>query len=154
HAHPSAGLTNPASWSSENRLTPTSFDMQTAPNIGEGFFIGDYEGLVAEGRNFGAFFSMPNGSDLSGIFFRDPLPADPPVNVNTHTEGDVHNETTIAVNPTNPLNMIGSSNEYQVAIVGNRQLHYTARPQAHVTFDGGQTWANYPIPFQGYNSVF
>jgi hypothetical protein len=75
-------------------------------------------------------------------------------NVNTDTEGDVHNETTIAVNPTNPLNLIGSSNGYEVVVLGNGQIHFTARPNAHVTFDGGQTWANYPIPLQGYNSVF
>lgn len=75
HAHPADGLTNPANWSNENRLTPTSFDMEQAP-VKTGYFIGDYEGLIAEGKNFGAFFSMPTGTKASAIFFRDPLPAE------------------------------------------------------------------------------
>jgi hypothetical protein len=75
HAHPSDGLTNPASWSSENRITPGSFDMEAAPNIGTAYLVSDYQGLVAQGRHFGAFFSMPSGSDRAGIFYRDPLPA-------------------------------------------------------------------------------
>ncbi len=75
HAHPSDGLTNPASWSQENRLTPASFNMENAP-APDGYFIGDYEGLVAQGRSFGAFFTMPSGSDLSSVFYRDPLPAE------------------------------------------------------------------------------
>ena len=43
----------------------------------------------------------------------------PPVNVNTDTaldqplESAPYNETTIAVNPTNPLNMIGGTNDFQ-----------------------------------------
>jgi hypothetical protein len=57
-------------------MTPASFDMTTAPNIGEGYFLGDYEGLVAPGKNFGAFFAMPSGSDMASIFYRDPLPAE------------------------------------------------------------------------------
>jgi hypothetical protein len=56
-------------------MTPASFDMTTAPNIGEGYFLGDYEGLVAPGESFGAFFAMPSGSDMASIFYRDPLPA-------------------------------------------------------------------------------
>jgi hypothetical protein len=67
------------------------------------------------------------------------------VNTNTDTQGVAHNETTIAVNPTNPQNLIGSTNEYpsqaQSIINDIGFLH------AHVTFDGGQTWAEYPIPF-------
>src|SRR5262249_32284271 len=50
------------------------FNMENAP-LRAGYFIGDYEGLVAEGKNFGAFFSMPSATKTSGIFFRDPLPA-------------------------------------------------------------------------------
>jgi hypothetical protein len=75
HAHPADGLTNPASWSSENRITPASFNMENAP-IRDGYFIGDYEGLVAEGKHFGAFFTMPTATDPTSVFFRDPLPPD------------------------------------------------------------------------------
>ncbi|HKB04974.1 MAG TPA: sialidase family protein [Gemmataceae bacterium] len=86
HAHPSDGLTDLASWSSENRITPASFNMENAL-VRDGYFIGDYEGLVAEGRNFGAFFSMPTGSDPCNIYFRDPLQAV------TATEADVYHPT-------------------------------------------------------------
>jgi hypothetical protein len=72
--HADGNFTNPASWKSENRMTPASFNMENAP-LRAGYFIGDYEGLVAEGKNFGAFFSMPSATKTSGIFFRDPLPA-------------------------------------------------------------------------------
>src|SRR2546428_1422744 len=39
-------------------------------------------------------------------------------NVNTDCEGinNPHNETAIAVNPVNPLNMIGSANDYQLKL--------------------------------------
>jgi hypothetical protein len=73
HAHPADGLTNPASWTSENRMTPVSFDMEMAP-VRAGYFLGDYQGLVAEGKNFGAFFSMTTATDSASVFFRDPLP--------------------------------------------------------------------------------
>src|SRR5262249_14394475 len=75
HAHPADGLTNPASWTSENRMSPVSFDMESAP-VRAGYFLRDYPRLVAEGKNFGAFFSMPTAADSGSIFFRDPLPAE------------------------------------------------------------------------------
>src|SRR5207245_9467443 len=51
HAHPADGLTNRASWTSENRLTKTSFDMELAGLLGaDGFFVGDYMGLSADGK--------------------------------------------------------------------------------------------------------
>jgi hypothetical protein len=72
-------------------------------------------------------------------------------NVNTDTEGAAgsapHNETTLAVNPTNPLNLIGSANDYQQSYNAGGQLQRTINPHAHVSFDGGQTWTEYPIPF-------
>jgi hypothetical protein len=39
----------------ENRLTPTSFDMRSAPYAG-GYFLGDYEGLDNFGTTFTPFF--------------------------------------------------------------------------------------------------
>jgi hypothetical protein len=79
-------------------------------------------------------------------------------NVNTDTPGDggaesaPHNETTIAVNPTNPLNLVASANDYQ-AIPGNHGVYVTNFIRAHVTFDGGHTWTEYPVPFKGYNAA-
>ena len=57
HCHAtSADCTNAANWAAggETRITPTSFDMTTAPNA-EGLFTGDYEGLTASGTTFDPF---------------------------------------------------------------------------------------------------
>jgi hypothetical protein len=45
-----------ATWA-ENRLTPTSFDLEQAP-IARGYFLGDYEGLTSAGSTFMAFFTQ------------------------------------------------------------------------------------------------
>lgn len=72
--HADSAFTNPASWSAENRLTDTSFDMEKAP-VARGFFLGDYAGLAAAGNNFYALFAQTQDSDPASIFFRDPPPA-------------------------------------------------------------------------------
>jgi hypothetical protein len=77
-AHASGNLTNPSSWSSdEKRLTSTSFDMEQAPPTSRGYFLGDYDGLAAAGNNFYALFGQAgsSASDSSNIWFRDPPPA-------------------------------------------------------------------------------
>jgi hypothetical protein len=56
-----------------------------------------------------------------------------------------HNETSIAVNPTNPMNMIGGVNDYQVAINPAGQVSETILSRAHVTVDGGRTWSMFPV---------
>ncbi len=67
-------------------------------------------------------------------------------NVNTDCEGTgPHNETSIAVNPTNAANMIGGANDYQLALNPGGHVSETTLSRAHVTFDGGQTWTTYPI---------
>jgi hypothetical protein len=69
-------------------------------------------------------------------------------NVATDCEGLApHNETSIAINPTNASNMIGSANDYQLANGGSNETIFS---RAHVTFDGGKTWTTYPIDFHGY----
>jgi ELWxxDGT repeat protein len=77
HADPRDGLTNPASWHDENRLTNVSFDYeQAAPRFGGAPFLGDYEGLAAAGTSFFAVWTQPQGSDRDSIFFRDPPPSE------------------------------------------------------------------------------
>jgi len=61
------------------------------------------------------------------------------------TSAGPHNETSIAVNPTNPDNMIGGANDYQLAINPGGHVSETVASRAHVTFDGGATWSMYPI---------
>ena len=61
----------------EQRLTPTSFNMQLAPNAG-GEFLGDYEALVAGGNTtntFSSFFGATiSTSTPSAIFYRGIVP--------------------------------------------------------------------------------
>jgi len=49
-----------ATWS-EERVTPTSFDMRTAP-VARGYFVGDYIGLTALGGTFYPFVSESRGA--------------------------------------------------------------------------------------------
>ena len=78
-------------------------------------------------------------------------PTSSAANVNTDCEGlGIHNETTIAVNPTNSLNQIGSANDYQVFFSSGGYAIVTVYSRAHVTFDGGQTWSEYPIKYNNY----
>ena len=67
-------------------------------------------------------------------------------NVNTDCEGTgPHNETSIAVNPTDTLNMIGGANDYQLALNPGGHVSETTLSRAHVSFDGGATWTTYPL---------
>jgi hypothetical protein len=69
-------------------------------------------------------------------------------NVNTDCEATSfgpHNETSIAVNPANPQNMIGGANDYQLALNPGGQVSETVLSRAHVTFDGGKTWSMYTV---------
>jgi hypothetical protein len=69
-------VSNPSNWS-ETQLTNTSFDMENAPPTSRGYFLGDYQGLAAAGKNFYALFGQAGSSsaDPSNIWFRDPPPA-------------------------------------------------------------------------------
>jgi len=79
------------------------------------------------------------------------LAASTAANVNTDCEGTfAHNETSIAVNPANPANLIGDANDYQIKLAADGHANQTAFIRAHVSFDGGKTWAMYPVPFNGY----
>jgi hypothetical protein len=75
-------------------------------------------------------------------------------NVNTDCEGtDPHNETAVAVNPNNPLNIIESANDYQIAFKPSGQSNETIFDRAHVTFDGGKTWTEVPVSMNGYTAT-
>lgn len=66
HCH--AGCSNPASWTSETRLSTSSFDIEQAPAArGQfGYFLGDYEGLTSIGSNFvPVFIQVNNGSSAN-----------------------------------------------------------------------------------------
>ncbi|HEX3509340.1 MAG TPA: hypothetical protein VHW94_13205, partial [Candidatus Dormibacteraeota bacterium] len=68
-------------------------------------------------------------------------------NANTDCESAAgpHNETSIAVNPTDTNNMIGGANDYQLGINSGGHVTESILSRAHVTFDGGTTWSMYPL---------
>jgi hypothetical protein len=72
----------------------------------------------------------------------------PQVGGNANTDcGPVgpHNETSIAVNPTDPANLIGGANDYQLGINPGGHVTESILSRAHVSLDGGRTWSSYPI---------
>jgi hypothetical protein len=67
-------------------------------------------------------------------------------NVNTDCDAPApHNETSIAVNPTDPTNMIGGVNDYQLGLNRGGHVSETLRSRAHVSWDGGKTWTEVAV---------
>lgn len=54
------------------------------------------------------------------------------------------NETTVAVNPENPRNIVAGSNDYR--IFNSRENRNDASGWAYTSFDGGKTWRNVELP--------
>jgi hypothetical protein len=61
------------------------------------------------------------------------------------TSAGPHNETSIAVNPANPQNMIGGANDYQLGLNPGGHVSESVLSRAHVTSDGGKTWSMFPL---------
>ena len=75
-------------------------------------------------------------------------PTQTTANVDTGCEkAGPSNETSIAVNPTNEDNIIGGANDYQLGLNPGGHVTETVYSRAHVTFDRGRTWSEYPILF-------
>lgn len=75
-------------------------------------------------------------------------------NVDTTCESvSPSNETSLAVNPTNPRNIVGSANDYQVRMSHGGTTYETIYSRAHVSFDGGSTWSEYGVQFPNYTST-
>jgi hypothetical protein len=73
--HSRGGLTNPANWTHELRLTDASFNMENAYvsfDFGPGaYFLGDYQSLAASGNDFVAMFGATLAQPYtSNIFAR------------------------------------------------------------------------------------
>jgi hypothetical protein len=58
------------------------------------------------------------------------------------------NETTIAVNPYNPRNVVAGSNDYR--IFNDREQRNDSGGVALTSFDGGKTWKDVVLPHLGY----
>jgi hypothetical protein len=82
-----------------------------------------------------------------GVAFCTSAPTNDP-NVNTDCAQSTvgpHNETSIGVDPTDAKHLIGGANDYQLALNPDGHVAETILSQAHVTFDGGKSWSNYPV---------
>lgn len=73
-----------------------------------------------------------------------PTSAAPNVNTDCEENGP-HNETSIAVDPTDPNHLIGGVNDYQLSINPGGHITESILSRAHVSFDGGRTWTEYPL---------
>jgi hypothetical protein len=106
HASGASGdFTDPSSWTAdEKRLTDASFNIENAAPTTRGYFLGDYQGLVAAGKSFYALFAQAGASpsDPSNIWFRDPPPAPAPADQSTASPTDEGNMATLAGEPGRP----------------------------------------------------
>ncbi|HKC18959.1 MAG TPA: exo-alpha-sialidase [Candidatus Dormibacteraeota bacterium] len=82
----------------EQRLTPVSFDMRSAP-VARGFFVGDYEGLQPNGAGFEAVFVKTNCNAISSTNFTTFTGSCGPANSN------ISNPQTSNMNPTDVFAM-------------------------------------------------
>jgi len=93
-------------------------------------------------------FDMPTNPAQAGTAICTTTTSNDP-NVNTDcndngTQGP-HNETSIAINPTNPSNIIGGANDYQLTLNPDGHTSESIHSRAHVSFDGGKTWSMYGV---------
>jgi hypothetical protein len=95
----------------------------------------------------GAVFGSDNSLKAGQKICTTPTQTGANVNTDCAPTAGPHNETSIAVNPTNASNLIGGDNDYQLAINSGGHVTESVLSRAHVTFDGGQTWSEYPIFF-------
>jgi hypothetical protein len=75
-------------------------------------------------------------------------------NVNTdviETNPARHNETSIAVNPTNPLNMVGAVNDIQLSVNPGGHLYEGGITRVRMTNDGGKSWTTLALVSNAYN---
>jgi hypothetical protein len=104
-----------------------------------------------------ALAEAPNLNALCQDFLGQPNPyPDPAPNVD-QIDGDTvvsvgsqtgcnaaQNETTIAVNPNNPRNIVAGANDYRV--FNSREQRNDTSGWAYTSFDGGRTWRNVQLP--------
>jgi hypothetical protein len=81
----------------------------------------------------------------------DMINGDTTVTVGTQTGCKAaQDETTIAVNPFNPLNLVGGTNDYRV--FNARENRNDGSGWAYVTKDGGKTWKDVELPHLTYQT--
>jgi hypothetical protein len=101
----------------------------------------------------GGYASLGQMKNISGLICTTATSTAANVNTDCETPQAPHNETSIAVNPTDASNMIGGANDYQLTATNGGIVKETVLSRAHVTFDGGKTWSEYAVPFRSYNAT-
>src|SRR5512140_2745912 len=92
----------------------------------------------------GAVFGTAPGAKIGTAICTTPVSN--AANVNTDCEGTgPHNESSIAVNPLHPNNIIGGLNDYQLGLNPGGHVTETTLSRAHVSMDGGKSWTTYPL---------
>ena len=104
--------------------------------------------LDADAPIAGAVFGSGTPVKPGQVICTTPTQNTPNVDTDCEKTGP-SNETSIAVNPTNENNIIGGANDYQLGLNSGGHVTETIHSRAHVTFDGGKTWSEYPILFGG-----
>jgi hypothetical protein len=75
----------------------------------------------------------------------DQITGDPVVATGSQTGcNSAQNETSIAVNPANPRNIVAGANDYRV--FNSREQRNDSSGVAYTSFDGGRTWTNVVLP--------
>jgi len=94
-----------------------------------------------------AAFDSPTNPAVAGVAICSTSTSSA-ANVNTDCNDGTagpHNETSIAVDPTNPSHIIGGANDYQLTLNADGHVSEKILSRAHVTFDGGRTWSEYGL---------
>ena len=100
----------------------------------------------AEAPVAGAVFGTGPATKTGTAICTTPTQTTPNVNTDCETSSTgPHNETSIAVNPTDANNLIGGVNDYQLGLNPGGHVTESILSRAHVTTDGGRTWSMYPI---------
>jgi hypothetical protein len=100
----------------------------------------------AEAPVAGAVFGTGPATKTGTAICTTPTQTTPNVNTDCETSSTgPHNETSIAVNPTDAQNLIGGANDYQLGLNSGGHVTESVLSRAHVTTDGGRTWSMYPI---------
>ncbi len=84
-------------------------------------------------------------SPLSGVLCTSAPSLAANVMANCNEPQSPHNETAVAINPLNPLNMVVGANDYQE--VGPADANRTLLSRAHVSLDGGRSWSDVALPY-------
>jgi hypothetical protein len=111
-------------------------------------------------QEFGRFVALPL-SGTGGAFNEAQYKRPPnPICTQTWSDGDVHrtdcegnapdNETSIAIDPSDPDTVLAAGNDYQLKPSGGGTFNETALTRAMVSHDGGETWVSHPIPYVSY----